>query len=146
MNADADFALPLPARMMCLMLGAPEADYQNYKRWSDTLQFLTFGQAIKARPLDQRLRPLLPGYMTMGQDGMGDMGDMGMAVPENSIPMVGAHGPYDYITMGGMFTLLKVRDQLASYDDPGWYQSPPTELAQKATVRELQRDGIAVPS
>lgn len=36
-------ALPLPARMMCLMLGAPEADYQNYKRWSDTLQFLTFG-------------------------------------------------------------------------------------------------------
>lgn len=37
------FALPLPARMMCLMLGAPEADYLNYKRWSDTLQFLTFG-------------------------------------------------------------------------------------------------------
>jgi FtsP/CotA-like multicopper oxidase with cupredoxin domain len=101
---------------------------------------------VKARPLDQRVRPLLPGYMTMGQDGMGDMGDMGMAVPENSIPMVGAHGPYDYITMGGMFTLLKVRDQLTSYDDPGWYQSPPTELAQKATLPELQRDGIAVPS
>lgn len=37
------FALPLPARMMCLMLGAAEADYENYKRWSDTLQFLTFG-------------------------------------------------------------------------------------------------------
>jgi cytochrome P450 len=37
------FALPLPARMMCLMLGAPEADYLNYKRWSDALQFLTFG-------------------------------------------------------------------------------------------------------
>jgi cytochrome P450 len=37
------FALPLPARMMCRMLGAPEGDYLNYKRWSDTLQFLTFG-------------------------------------------------------------------------------------------------------
>ncbi len=36
------FALPLPARMMCIMLGAPEADYLNYKRWSDTLQYLIF--------------------------------------------------------------------------------------------------------
>jgi hypothetical protein len=101
---------------------------------------------VKAQPLDQRVRPLLPGYMTMGQDGMGEMGDMGMAVPKNSIPMVGAQGPYDYITMGGMFTLLKVRDQLTSYDDPGWYQSPPAERAQKASVRDLQRDGIAVSS
>ncbi len=101
---------------------------------------------VKHRPLDQRVRPLLPGYMTMGQDGMGDMGDMGMPVPKNSIPMVGAPGPFDYITMGGMFTLLKVRDHLTSYDDPGWYQSPPTELAQKASPADLRHDGIAVPS
>ena len=43
--------------------------------------------------------------MVMGQDGMGDMGDMGMAVPPNSLPMVGGPGQYDYITMGGMFTM-----------------------------------------
>jgi manganese oxidase len=49
---------------------------------------------VKHKPLDKAVRPLLPGYMTMGQDGMGDMGDMGMAVPRNSIPMVGAQGPY----------------------------------------------------
>lgn len=36
------FALPLPARMMCVMLGAPETNYPNYKRWSDTLQYLIF--------------------------------------------------------------------------------------------------------
>ncbi len=101
---------------------------------------------VKHRPLDARVRPLLPGYMTMGQEGMGDMGDMGMPVPKNSIPMVGAHGPFDYITMGGMFTLLKVRDHLATYDDPGWYQSPPTELAQRASLIDLKRDGITVPS
>jgi manganese oxidase len=98
---------------------------------------------VKPRPLDQRMRPLLPGYMTMGQDGMGDMGDMGMPVPKNSIPMVGAQGPYDYITMGGMFTLLKVRDELTSYDDPGWYQQPPNSMARAATLAELTRDGIA---
>jgi hypothetical protein len=46
--------------------------------------------------IDDKVRQLLPGYMTMGQDGMGDMAEMGMAVPENSIPMVGGPGPFDY--------------------------------------------------
>ena len=50
---------------------------------------------------DKRMRKFLPGYMTMGQDGIGDMGDMGMKIPMNSVPMVGAPGPYDDITMGG---------------------------------------------
>ena len=27
--------------------------------------------------LDKQVRAFLPGYMTMGQDGMGDMGEMG---------------------------------------------------------------------
>jgi FtsP/CotA-like multicopper oxidase with cupredoxin domain len=101
---------------------------------------------VAHRPLDRLVRPLLPGYMTMGQDGMGDMGDMGMPVPENSIPMVGGKGPFDYITMGGMFTLLKVRDELSSYDDPGWYRHPPQQVAAAATHQDLQRDGIAIPS
>jgi len=30
-----------------------------------------------------------PGYMTMGETGMADMGTMGMKVPHNSLPMVG---------------------------------------------------------
>jgi manganese oxidase len=101
---------------------------------------------VKHKPLDKAVRPLLPGYMTMGQDGMGDMGDMGMAVPRNSIPMVGAQGPYDYITMGGMFTLLKVRDQVTNYEDPGWYPQPPNTMAQAASLVDIARDGIVVPS
>jgi len=43
--------------------------------------------------LDKKVRTFLPGYMTMGQDGMADMGDMGMKIPPNSVPMVGAQGP-----------------------------------------------------
>ncbi|MEO7934408.1 MAG: copper oxidase [Chthoniobacterales bacterium] len=92
---------------------------------------------------DKKLRQkLLPGYMTMGSDGMGDMGDMGMAVPNNSLPMVGGEGPHDYITMGGMFTILKVRENLTSYDDPGWYENPPGTEATVAAAADLQRDGI----
>jgi manganese oxidase len=101
---------------------------------------------VKSGAIDQRIAPLLPAYMTMGQTGMGDMGDMGMPVPKNSIPMGGAQGPHGYIAMGGMFTLLKVRDNLTSYADPGWYKSPPHEQANLANEAELKRDGIAAPS
>lgn len=96
----------------------------------------------KTEGYDQRVRKLIPAYMTMGQNGMGDMGDMGMAVPDNSIPMVGAKGPYDYITMGGMFTILKVRENLVSYDDPGWYAAPRGSQADVASPDDLSRDGI----
>ena len=92
--------------------------------------------------LDARVRPLLPGYMTMGRDGMGEMGKMDMPAPRNSIPMRGAEGPFDYITMGGMFTIVKVREELQSYDDPGWYKNPPGTVADLARPEELKRDGI----
>jgi FtsP/CotA-like multicopper oxidase with cupredoxin domain len=72
--------------------------------------------------LNEQVRKLVPGYMTMGQDGMGSMGDMGMPVPQNSLPMVGGPGPYDYITMGGLFNIFKVRDELpAGGADPGCF-------------------------
>ena len=80
---------------------------------------------VKPGNLDKKVQKLLPNYMTMGETGMGEMGDMGMAVPKNSIPMLGARGKHDYITMGGMFTIFKVRDKLATYEDPGWYENPP---------------------
>jgi FtsP/CotA-like multicopper oxidase with cupredoxin domain len=58
---------------------------------------------IGVRPgdLDKRVRAVVPGYVTMGESGMAGMGEMGMKVPRNSIPMVGAQGKHDYIDMGG---------------------------------------------
>ncbi len=97
---------------------------------------------VDAGDLDKRVRKLLPGYMTMGQSGMAEMGDMGMPVPENSIPMLGGAGKHDYITMGGMFTVLKVRDHLKSYADPGFYENPPGTLASAASGHDLRRDGV----
>ena len=102
---------------------------------------------MKSEGLDEKVRPLLPSYMTMGQTGM-DMGKMAevMPMPPNSIPMKGAVGPFgDYISMGGMFTVVKVRDRLASYaQDPGWYTHPPGTVAFTASAAELARDGIDV--
>jgi hypothetical protein len=43
-----------------------------------------------------------------------------------------------------MFTILKVREGLTSYDDPGWYQHPPGTVARVATADELRRDGVNV--
>ncbi len=96
----------------------------------------------RTKTLDTRMRKLLPGYMSMGQEGMGGMAEMGMPVPANSAPMRGGPGPFSYIDMGGMFTVLKVRDKLDSYADPGWYRHPDGEVAEQATASDLARDGI----
>jgi FtsP/CotA-like multicopper oxidase with cupredoxin domain len=97
---------------------------------------------VDTRGLDTQVRGLLPGYMTMGTTGMVGMHEM--SVPTNSIPMLGGVGPKDEITMGGMFTILKVRDNLSSYqEDPGWYDDPPGTLAALAADDALRRNEIA---
>jgi hypothetical protein len=96
--------------------------------------------------LDKKLRKFIPGYMTMGETGMGDMGEMGMPAPKNSLPMVGGPGPFSYIAMGGMFTTLKVREDITNYEDPGWYKHPPGSVADLASNEDLKRDGIQIPS
>ena len=92
------------------------------------------------RGLDAQVGRVVPGYMTMGSTGMGDM--MAMKQPRNSISMVGGDGPFDTIDMGGMFTILKVRDRLDGAADPGWYQHPAGTVADEATAADLARDGI----
>lgn len=94
------------------------------------------------RGIDRRVRSMFPGYMSMGQDGMAAMGEMDMPVPDNSIPMRGGPGAFGNIDMGGMFTLLKVRPNLTSYEDPGWFQNPAGTVARTATAAELSADGI----
>ncbi|MCC7537155.1 MAG: copper oxidase [Deltaproteobacteria bacterium] len=95
------------------------------------------------RRLDARVQRLIPGYMTMGQAGMGGMGEMAMPVPPNSLPMRGSAGPFGYIDMGGMFTVLKVRDTVPEDgSDPGWYRHPGGTVAAAATPEQLERDGL----
>jgi len=67
----------------------------------------------------------------MGERGMADMGEMEMALPDNTLPMMTGTGPFGPIEMGGMFTVVKVREGLArnDYKDPGWYKHPEGTVA-----------------
>jgi hypothetical protein len=94
------------------------------------------------RGLDPKLGRVVPGYMTMGQAGMSEMSHMQMPQPANSISMVGGKGPHGVIDMGGMFTMLKIRDRLTGDGDPGWYAAPTQTIAAEATDDELRRDGV----
>jgi manganese oxidase len=82
----------------------------------------------------EKINDLIPGYMVMGDKG-GSMGGMQMPLPENTLPMMAGRGPFGNMEMGGMFTMLKVRDGLArgDYKDPGWYKHPPGTLAHEWT-------------
>ncbi|MEP6810852.1 MAG: copper oxidase, partial [Chthoniobacterales bacterium] len=44
-------------------------------------------------------------------------------------PMMTGTGQFGPIEMGGMFTILKVRGGITTYDDPGWYENPPGTVA-----------------
>ncbi len=82
---------------------------------------------------------MLPGYMAMGETGMAEHQehtDMGhMQGPENTLPMMMGKGPFGNLEMGGMFTVLKVRDELAPGDfrDPGPYRNPEGTVAHRVS-------------
>jgi hypothetical protein len=67
--------------------------------------------------------------MPMGAKGMGEMGTMHMPLPKNTLPMMTGQGQFGPIDMGGMFTIIKIRDNITSYEDPGWYNYPPGTVA-----------------
>jgi len=73
---------------------------------------------------------------------MGSMMEMNMPVPPNSLPMRSGPGPYAPIDMGGMFTILKVRDDPEREDGTGWYSPPPGSVADVASAEDLAADGV----
>lgn len=114
---------------------------------------------------DEALERAVPAYAAMGSGmghGMGDMSSMpGMPampglpnpadaqgstppalVPPNQLAMVGTRGPFGFITMGGMFTVLKIRHTLPEGQAVGWYEHPKGTVATRARTADLERDGI----
>jgi len=93
--------------------------------------------------LEEKIRSMLPDYMAMGKNGMGEHQlhtDSGhMKGPENTLPMMMGKGPFGNLEMGGMFTIVKVRDQVAAdYGDPGWYRHPKGTVAWKVSSSSSQ--------
>jgi FtsP/CotA-like multicopper oxidase with cupredoxin domain len=90
---------------------------------------------VNQKGLEERIRKMIPGYMAMGETGMAEHADHvdHMAGPKNTLPMMMGKGPFGNIEMGGMFTVVKVRDHLQSYDkDPGWYKHPEGTVAYRS--------------
>ena len=92
--------------------------------------------------VDRRMRSLVPGYMTMGAEGMGGMADMQMRIPPNSVPMRGGPGPFGTIEMGGMFTVLKVREEPDAPNAGEWFAHPPGTIPAIANVASMRADGV----
>jgi FtsP/CotA-like multicopper oxidase with cupredoxin domain len=88
--------------------------------------------AIEQGALAKQITSLVPEYMS-GAGASGSMADMpmNMPLPENTLAAMTGGGPYGNIEMGGMFTVMKIRANLApgDYRDPGWYQPPAGTVA-----------------
>jgi manganese oxidase len=90
---------------------------------------------VDARGVVEKITKLVPDYMHMGDKGMHDMAEMEMPLPDNTLPMMTGAGPFGGIGMGGMFSVVKVRDDVApgDYKDPGWFRHPAGSVAREVT-------------
>jgi len=105
----------------------------------DTRNFI----GAKQKELTKAIRQVAPDYMPMGSAGMAEMGSMEMPMPDNTLPMMTGFGQFGPIEMGGMFTVVKVRQGLAAndYRDPGPYKNPEGTVAYefKGAIAEPPR-------
>jgi hypothetical protein len=90
---------------------------------------------VDKRAFAAKVRRLVPDYMPMGSAGMAEMGDMEMPLPDNTLPMMTGFGQFGPIEMGGMFSVVKVREGIApnDYRDPGPYRHPAGTVAYEWT-------------
>jgi FtsP/CotA-like multicopper oxidase with cupredoxin domain len=92
---------------------------------------------VDQRGVAERIARLVPDYMVMGDKGMHDMAEMEMPLPDNTLAMMSGRGPFGPVAMGGMFSVVKVRDDVrpGDYKDPGPYKHPPGTVAYEYTGR-----------
>src|SRR5512139_2846020 len=90
---------------------------------------------VDHRGIAEKINKLQPDYMAMGSRGMADMGEMEMPLPDNTLPMMTGWGQFGAIEMGGMFSVVKVREGLSAtdYGDPGWFKHPEGTVAWEWT-------------
>ena len=96
---------------------------------------------VQKRDLARSIRKLVPDYMPMGAAGMADMGEMEMPMPDNTLPMMTGFGQFGPIEMGGMFTLMKIREGLGpnDYKDPGAFTSTPQARSHMRSTLHQRR-------
>jgi hypothetical protein len=73
---------------------------------------------------------------------------MEMPLPDNTLPMMTGRGPFGPVEMGGMFSTVKVRRNLArdDYRDPGWYRAPAGTVAREWQGETPRHGGRRLPA
>ncbi len=81
---------------------------------------------VSKKDLARAVKVLAPDAMAMGSTGMAAMGEMEMPTPDNTLPMMTGTAQFGPVEMGGMFTVMKIREGMArdDYRDPGPYKFP----------------------
>ena len=111
------------------------------------LEFIANPLGVDQSGLTEKMRSLLPGYMAMGKNGMAEHSEhlsmnasadhsgmhhgSGLSGPRNTLPMMTGTGPFGPLEMGGMFTVVKVRDQITDENQVGWYDNPRGTIATR---------------
>ena len=91
------FALPLPARVICMLLGSDESMYPEYKRWGDALiASLTMDTSDGAE--NAQFEGLRPYFLDLIERHKQILRDHGIAEP--SFENWGRELPADYISLG----------------------------------------------
>jgi len=90
-----DFALPLPAQMMCVMLGTPRADYLKYKQWADELQMQLFHEPTPGS-FEKVLTVILPHFSGLLEQRRQLLKQAGVREPDLSC--LGRELPDDYLS------------------------------------------------
>lgn len=110
---------------------------------------------VSQKGIEATIRKLVPGYMAMGEHGMQEMTEMQMKGPANTLPMGAANdGPFGSTGMGGMFTVLKVHEDMPDFptmadyarkvylpQHMGWFKNPPGTVAE--SIHRSKRRGPA---
>jgi manganese oxidase len=95
--------------------------------------------------LTKAVKSVAPDSMAMGTGGMADMASMHMPLPHNTLPMMTGSGQFGPIEMGGMFSVMKIREELAAndYRDPGPYKNPSGTVAHE--ISDSNRKPLQLP-
>ena len=91
---------------------------------------------------DGALMDHVPEFLAAGEMAAQEHTHAQDVMPRNSIAMLGGSGAFGYVTMGGMFSILKVRESRTPGDEAGWYEGPKETQADVATPEQLRADGI----
>lgn len=90
-----DFALPLPAQMMCVMLGTPRSEYRHYKEWADELQMQLFHDPTPGS-FEKILKVILPHFSSLIGERRQRLEAAGVAEP--ALSHLGTVLPDDYMS------------------------------------------------